>query len=92
VHWSSQVYADLDELKTSMDHTDDLTHDMVFERLLADMRSKGISVAEPSDPMHDKDFIRALVSTYSIAPTTDWPSPMRRENPAREVYRRDNLR
>ena len=48
VHWSSQVYCDLDELKKSMDHSDDLTHDMVFERLLADMRDKGVRVAEPS--------------------------------------------
>ena len=75
VHWSSQVYADLDELKVSMDHTDDLTHDMVFERLLADMREKGVRVAEPSDPMHDDDFIRALIATYTIAPTTDWATP-----------------
>ena len=75
VHWSSQVYADLDELKVSMDHTDDLTHDMVFDRLLADMRDKGVRVAEPSDPLHDNDFIRALIATYTIAPTTDWATP-----------------
>ncbi len=75
VHWSSQVFADLDELKTAMDHTDDLTHDVVFGRLIADMRSKGVKVAEPSDPLHDSDFIRALVSTYTIAPTTDWARP-----------------
>ena len=43
-----------------------------FDRLLADMRSKGVKVAEPSDPFHDSDFIRALISTYTIAPTTDW--------------------
>ncbi len=72
VHWSSQVYSDLDELKKSMDHTDDLTHEMVFDRLIADMRRKGVKVAEPTDPLHDSDFIRALVSTYTIAPTTDW--------------------
>jgi hypothetical protein len=29
-------------------------------------------VAEPSDPMHDTAFIRALIATYTIAPTTDW--------------------
>jgi hypothetical protein len=72
VHWNAEVYSDMDEVKKSMDHSDDLTHDVVFERLLADMRSKGVQVAEPSDPMHDTDFIRALISTYSIAPTTDW--------------------
>ena len=72
VHWNAEVYTDLDEVKKSMDHTDDLTHDMAFERLLADMRSKGVKVAEPSDPMHDDDFIRALIATYTIAPRTDW--------------------
>jgi hypothetical protein len=55
-----------------MDHSDDLTHDIVFERLLADLRAKGVKVDEPSDPMHDQAFIRALIGTYSIAPETDW--------------------
>ena len=42
VHWSAEVYADMDEVKKNMDHSDDLTHDVVFDRLLADMRSKGV--------------------------------------------------
>jgi len=75
VHWSAEVYADMDELQKSMDHTDDLTHDIVFDRLLADMREKGVDVAEPSDPLHDTDFVRALIATYTIAPTTDWLAP-----------------
>ena len=65
-------FADMDEMQKFMDHSDDLTHDVVFERLLADMRAKGVDVAEPSDPFHDQDFIRALIATYTIAPTTDW--------------------
>jgi len=72
VHWNAELYADMDEAKKSMDHSDDLTHDIVFDRLLADMRAKGVTVAEPSDPMHDQLFIRALIDTYSIAPETDW--------------------
>ncbi|GCD95948.1 hypothetical protein [Embleya hyalina] len=75
VHWNAEVYADRDELAKNMDHTDDLTHDIVFERLLADLRARGVEVAEPSDPMNDKDFIRALIATYTIAPTTDWATP-----------------
>lgn len=75
VHWNAEVYADHDELKKNMDHSDDLTHDIVFERLLADMRGGGVEVAEPSDPMNDKDFIRALIATYAIAPTTDRSTP-----------------
>jgi hypothetical protein len=75
VHWSAEVYADMDEVEKNMDHSDDLTHEVVFDRLLADMRAKGVDVAEPSDPLHDTDFIRALIATYTIAPTTDWLTP-----------------
>ena len=62
VHWSAELYADRDEAEKAMDHSDDLTLDEVFERLLADMRAKGVEVAEPSDPLHDTDFIRALIA------------------------------
>ena len=72
VHWNAEVYSDMDELKKVMDHTDDLTIDEAIGRLLADMRAKGKKVAEPSDPLHDTEFISALVSTYTIAPTTEW--------------------
>ncbi len=75
VHWSAEVYSDMDEVKKNMDHSDDLTKDMVFERLLADMRRRGVQVAEPSDPLHDNEFIRALISTYSVTPQTDWATP-----------------
>jgi hypothetical protein len=72
VHWSSEVYRDMDEVKKVMDHTDDLTHDTVFDTLIADLRAKGVAVEEPSDPLHDEAFIHALLSTYTIAPTIDW--------------------
>ena len=72
VHWNAEVYSDLAEVKKVMDHTDDITIDEAIGRLLKDMRSKGTKVAEPSDPLHDDDFVRALVATYTIAPTTDW--------------------
>ncbi len=75
VHWNAEVYADMDEVEKNMDHSADLTHDVVFDRLLADMREKGVDVAEPSDPLHDTEFIRALIATYTIAPTTDWLTP-----------------
>jgi hypothetical protein len=75
VHWSAEVYSDMDEVKKNVDHSDDLTHDVVFERHLADMRAKGVDVAEPSDPLHDQTFIRALIGTYSVTPMTDWARP-----------------
>jgi hypothetical protein len=76
VHWNAEVYRDMDEVRKVMDHTDDLTHDQVVTTLLADMRAKGRKVAEPSDPFHDDDFIHALLSTYTIAPVTDWLDPV----------------
>jgi hypothetical protein len=72
VHWSAEVYRDLDDVKQVMDHTSDLTHDRVFDTLVADLRAKGVAVVEPTDPMHDEAFIHTLLSTYTIAPTTDW--------------------
>ena len=81
VAWSpdgSRILAsgkDMDEVEKNMDHSADLTHDMVFHRLLADLHEKGVDVSEPTDPMHDADFIRALIATYTIAPTRDWLTP-----------------
>jgi hypothetical protein len=72
VHWNAEVYADMDEVKKVMDHTDDLTHERVVDTLLADMRARGVKVATPSDPLHDVDFIQALMHAYDVAPTTDW--------------------
>lgn len=72
VHWNAEVYSDLDEAKRVMDHKDDLTIDRAVEMLLADMRAKGRKIADPSDPLHDVDFVRALIETYTIAPTTEW--------------------
>ncbi len=72
VHWNAEVYADMDEVKKVMDHTDDLTHERVVDTVLADMRSRGIQVAAPSDPFHDVDFIQALMHTYDVQATTDW--------------------
>ncbi|MCU0268495.1 MAG: hypothetical protein MUF83_07585 [Acidimicrobiales bacterium] len=79
VHWNAEVYEDMDEVRKVMDHTDDLTIEEAVGRLLADMRSKGTRIAEPSDPLHDDDFVRALVGTYTIAPTTEW---IERKSPA----------
>jgi hypothetical protein len=72
VHWNAEVYSDMAELKRVMDHTDDLTHDRVFDTLLTDLRARGVTVSEPSDPLHDVEFIQALMRTYDVAPTIDW--------------------
>lgn len=71
-HWNAEIYMDDDEMKKTMDHTDDLTHQQVVDTFLKDMRARGVKVAEPNDPFHDVDWIQALIHTYTIAPTTDW--------------------
>ena len=60
------------EVRQVMDHSDDLTHAQVIETLLADLRARGVRVAEPSDPLRDEAFIGSLMRTYTIAPETDW--------------------
>jgi hypothetical protein len=72
VHWNAEVYSDLTELRKVMDHTDDMTIERACGIMLDDMRAKDRSIAEPSDPLHDTDFVRALIETYTIAPTTEW--------------------
>jgi hypothetical protein len=83
VHWNAEVYRDMDEVKRVMDHTDDLTHERVFETLIADLRARGVAVDAPSDPLHDDAFIHTLLSAYTIAPTTDWLEG-ERDNRSRE--------
>jgi hypothetical protein len=72
VHWNAEMYDDMAEVKKVMDHTDDLTLEQVVGTLLADMRSRGVKVTEPSDPLHDSGFIQALMHTYDVSVTTDW--------------------
>jgi hypothetical protein len=72
VHWNAEIYEDMAEVKKVMDHTDDLSIDEAIGRMLKDMRARGTKVAEPSDPLHDDAFLRALMETYTIAPTTEW--------------------
>lgn len=40
VHWSADVYEDFAELKKTMDHSDDLTHEKVFEIFIQDLRAR----------------------------------------------------
>lgn len=72
VHWSAELYTDLDECKRVMDHKDDLTHDQVIDTFVRDLRRRGRTVQVGADPFHDPEFIRALMETYTIAPTIDW--------------------
>lgn len=64
VHWGAEVYQDYAELKKVMDQSDDLTHEKVFDTFIQDMRARGLTFEMPSDPLHDREFIRLLSATY----------------------------
>jgi len=66
VHWGANLYMDFEELQTALDHTDDLTHERVFDVLLEDLRARGETFDPPSDPLTDKDFITRLNDVYGI--------------------------
>lgn len=74
VHWGANVYMDLDELKVTLDHTDDLTHDQVFDIFFEDLKQRGISCPVPSDPLTDKDFIGLLTNTYDLGTPLYFPA------------------
>lgn len=73
VHWSAEIYMDLDELKVVMDGTDDLTHERVFDMFDADLKARGINVPVPSEPFTDTAFIRLLNKTYDVGTPRFYP-------------------
>jgi hypothetical protein len=73
VHWSANVYMDLEELKLAKDHSDDLTPDRVFDMLISDLKARGVQFAVPSDPMHDQAFIGLLTRVYDVGVPLHFP-------------------
>lgn len=73
VHWGSTLYMNLDELKTAVDRTDDITHDQVFDILLGDLGRRGVPFETPSDPLKDKRFIALLNDVYGVEKPLYYP-------------------
>lgn len=73
VHWSAEVYEDLNEMTKVMDHTDDLSHEKVFGIFMDDMKARGVNFEVPTDPLHDEVFIRKLTATYDIGTPRFYP-------------------
>lgn len=73
VHWSADIYTDYDELKRVMEHTDDLTHEHVFEIFIADLRARGHRFELPSDPLRDCEFIKLLTQIYDLGRPRTYP-------------------
>ena len=64
IHWGADIFSDLAELKRSLDHTDDLTHDQVFDMIITDLKARGEQFEVPTDPLTDKAFIGLLTRVY----------------------------
>ena len=76
IHWGADIYMDLAEMKRALDHSDDLSHEMVFDMLIADLRARGERFEVPSDPLSDKAFIGLLTRIYDPgAPKSFPPEP-----------------
>jgi hypothetical protein len=74
VHWSAEIYMDMDELKVVMDGTDDLTHERVFDMFIKDLRARGVTFPVPSDPFADTAFVRLLNKTYDVGAPRFYPA------------------
>jgi hypothetical protein len=55
---------DYQELKVTLDHTDDIDHERIFDIFLADLRERGETCRLPADPLTDQTFIRLLTQVY----------------------------
>ena len=74
VHWNAEVYSDIQDMRRTLERTDDLTKDQVFDTFLKDMRAAGVQIETPSDPLHDPAFIQALVAQYDIGVPEIYPA------------------
>lgn len=73
VHWSAEVFTDLDELRKNMDGSADLTIDRAIDMLVDDVHKKGIKLDVPSAPLHDPAFIGALNAVYDLGGPAGYP-------------------
>lgn len=79
-HHTSLVFDDLAAVRQYLDHTDDLTHEKVIDILIDDLRTRGVEFTDPTDPLHDGEFLAVLNATYATAPArypADAPMPVR---------------
>lgn len=73
VHWSAEVFADMDELRKNMEGSDDLTVEKAIDMMVDDLGKKGVKLDVPSAPLHDPAFIGALNAAYDLGGPTAYP-------------------
>jgi len=75
-HYDAHVFTDMTDVKRYYDHTDDLTRDMAFDIMIADLKRRGVPFEMPTDPSNDQAFIAVLTRTYAMRPTVYPPEAM----------------
>lgn len=73
VHWSAEVFSDYEELKKNMDGTDDITVERAIGMMVDDLKSRGIKLDVPGEPLHDAAFIGGLNSAYDLGGPSSYP-------------------
>ena len=64
IHWGADIFMDLDEMTVVLEHTDDLTHDRIFDVFLSELKARGIPFKMPTDPLHDPEFVQFLTNAF----------------------------
>jgi hypothetical protein len=73
LHWGADIYMNLDEMTVALDHTDDLTHERIFDIFISELRARGVSFTMPSDPLQDPEFIQLLTKEFDPGLPTIMP-------------------
>lgn len=73
IHWGADIFMDYEELKKTLDHSDDITPDRVFDMIIADLRARGETFEVPTDPISDPKFIGLLTRVYDPGRPSFYP-------------------
>jgi hypothetical protein len=80
VHWGAEIFKDRDELRVTLDHSDDITAEQAVDIFISDLRRRGIAFILPTEPLADIAFIELLTRTYDPgSPAIFPPEPEERE-------------
>jgi hypothetical protein len=80
VHWGAEIFMDRDELRVTLDHSDDISTGQAIDIFVSNLRRRGIAFVPPADPLTDTAFIDLLTRTYDPgSPALFPPEPEERE-------------
>jgi len=73
IRWGANLFTDYADLKRSLDHSDDVSNDQAFDLLIADLRTRGLTLETPTDPLTDQKFITLLTRNYDPGKPSIFP-------------------